>query len=253
MFELEGVEHWYGNTRVLAVDSWRAAAGEPGCSPVRRQRQVHAAARPRRPHHADARAGGRRRSDLGTLARGRATAGAAARSGSCRSGCIWSGTPGLRQPAPCADARRAPVRRRAHPRDARGGARRRPRAPVSARTVAGTGAARGDRACVINRPALVLADEPTANLDDAHATAALELLRTQAQEAGQRWSWPRTTPACDRSSRTCTRCRPRGARGAAMSRRAAPRRISPKRVSAEGSPVSHASLVSARGAPTSWA
>jgi putative ABC transport system ATP-binding protein len=37
---------------------------------------------------------------------------------------------------------------------------------------------------VINRPALVLADEPTANLDDAHAAAALELLRAQAQEAG---------------------------------------------------------------------
>src|SRR5512139_3553882 len=28
MFELEDVEHWYGATRVLAVASWRAAAGE---------------------------------------------------------------------------------------------------------------------------------------------------------------------------------------------------------------------------------
>jgi putative ABC transport system ATP-binding protein len=37
---------------------------------------------------------------------------------------------------------------------------------------------------VVNRPALVLADEPTANLDDAHAAAALELLRSQAMEAG---------------------------------------------------------------------
>lgn len=37
---------------------------------------------------------------------------------------------------------------------------------------------------VVNRPALVLADEPTANLDDAHAAAALELLRMQALEAG---------------------------------------------------------------------
>jgi putative ABC transport system ATP-binding protein len=37
---------------------------------------------------------------------------------------------------------------------------------------------------VVNRPALVLADEPTANLDDAHAAQALELLRGQAVEAG---------------------------------------------------------------------
>jgi len=28
MFELDGVEHWYGTTRVLAVDSWHVGAGE---------------------------------------------------------------------------------------------------------------------------------------------------------------------------------------------------------------------------------
>jgi putative ABC transport system ATP-binding protein len=37
---------------------------------------------------------------------------------------------------------------------------------------------------VVNRPALLLADEPTANLDDGHAAQALELLRGQAIEAG---------------------------------------------------------------------
>jgi ABC-type lipoprotein export system ATPase subunit len=39
---------------------------------------------------------------------------------------------------------------------------------------------------VVNRPALLLADEPTANLDDAHAAAALQLLRSQAIDAGGR-------------------------------------------------------------------
>ena len=37
---------------------------------------------------------------------------------------------------------------------------------------------------VVNRPALLLADEPTANLDDAHAADALELLRAQALASG---------------------------------------------------------------------
>ena len=37
---------------------------------------------------------------------------------------------------------------------------------------------------VVNRPALVLADEPTANLDDLHASAALELLRAQCLASG---------------------------------------------------------------------
>jgi len=33
---------------------------------------------------------------------------------------------------------------------------------------------------VVNKPRLILADEPTSNLDDANATAALDLLRAQA-------------------------------------------------------------------------
>ena len=37
---------------------------------------------------------------------------------------------------------------------------------------------------VVNRPAVLLADEPTAALDDEHAARALELLRAQALEAG---------------------------------------------------------------------
>lgn len=37
---------------------------------------------------------------------------------------------------------------------------------------------------VINRPQLLLADEPTSNLDDARCTQALELLQTQAQNCG---------------------------------------------------------------------
>ncbi|HVL58427.1 MAG TPA: ATP-binding cassette domain-containing protein [Burkholderiaceae bacterium] len=37
---------------------------------------------------------------------------------------------------------------------------------------------------LINRPTVILADEPTANLDDAQAEQTLELLRARAREAG---------------------------------------------------------------------
>ena len=37
---------------------------------------------------------------------------------------------------------------------------------------------------VMNRPKLLIADEPTSNLDDAHAMAALDLLEAQAAECG---------------------------------------------------------------------
>ncbi len=36
----------------------------------------------------------------------------------------------------------------------------------------------------MNRPKLLLADEPTANLDDAHCGQALDLLEAQARECG---------------------------------------------------------------------
>jgi putative ABC transport system ATP-binding protein len=37
---------------------------------------------------------------------------------------------------------------------------------------------------VMNRPQLLIADEPTSNLDDAHCAAALDLLEAQAAECG---------------------------------------------------------------------
>jgi putative ABC transport system ATP-binding protein len=37
---------------------------------------------------------------------------------------------------------------------------------------------------VVNRPQLLLADEPTSNLDDAHCTLALDLLESQARACG---------------------------------------------------------------------
>jgi ABC-type lipoprotein export system ATPase subunit len=37
---------------------------------------------------------------------------------------------------------------------------------------------------LVNNPKLILADEPTSSLDDAHASAVVELLKSQAEKIG---------------------------------------------------------------------
>jgi putative ABC transport system ATP-binding protein len=186
MFELEGVEHWYGSTRVLAVAAWRAAAGEAwllagpsgsgkstllnvlaGLIVPARGRVVVAGTDLRRLSPA-ARDHWRGRA-VGLVPQRLHLVGAISVADNLRLAQTLAGTP----------ADEARVRRMLEAVNVGDLARRYPR-ELSQGQAQRVAIARA----VINRPALLLADEPTANLDDEHAAAALGLLRAQAQEAG---------------------------------------------------------------------
>ena len=53
---------------------------------------------------------------------------------------------------------------------------------------------------LVNRPKLLLADEPTGNLDPSHAGTAMERIREGCREAGPRSSSSATIPRCSRDS-----------------------------------------------------
>ena len=182
MFSLTGIAHRYGNTTVLHVDQWRAGAGEhwllAGASGSGKTTALHILAALTTPTTGTVIVGG---TDLGGL------------SGSARD--RWRGrnvglvpqrlhlvgaldvADNLRLAQYLAGVPNDPQRIRTMLESVGVAdlARRYPR-ELSQGQAQRVAIARS----VINRPALVLADEPTANLDDAHAAGALELLRAQA-------------------------------------------------------------------------
>jgi len=186
MFSLSGIEHRYGATTVLHVDAWSAGAGEhwllAGASGSGKTTLLHILAGLTTPTLGTVIVSG---TDLGTLSgaardrwRGRTVGivpqrlhlvGALDARDNLRLAQYLAGLPD--DPARVRDLLDAVgVADLAHrfPRELSQG---------QAQRVAIARA-------VVNRPALVLADEPTANLDDAHAARALLLLRTQALANG---------------------------------------------------------------------
>jgi putative ABC transport system ATP-binding protein len=186
MFELTGIEHRYGNVRVLAVPSWRAQAGEQwllaGPSGSGKSTLLHILAGLATPSAGRVVVAGQ---DLAALAggardrwRGRHVGlvpqklhlvGAVNVFDNLRLARTMAGLP-------VDEARIRALLEAVQVADL---ARRRP-GELSQGQAQRVAIARA----VVNRPALLLADEPTANLDDASAAAALELLRAQAREAG---------------------------------------------------------------------
>jgi putative ABC transport system ATP-binding protein len=186
MFSLDGIEHRYGAATVLRVDTWSAGAGEhwllAGASGSGKTTLLHVLAGLTTPTLGTVIVSG---TDLGTLSgaardrwRGRTVGivpqrlhlvGALDVRDNLRVAQYLAGLPD--DPARVRDLLDsvgvADLARR-FPRELSQG---------QAQRVAIARA-------VVNRPALVLADEPTANLDDAHAARALELLRTQALANG---------------------------------------------------------------------
>jgi putative ABC transport system ATP-binding protein len=186
VFELTGIDHRYGSERAVRIDSWRAAAGDQwllaGPSGSGKTTLLHILAGLTTPTSGRVVVGG---TDVGTL------------SGSARD--RWRGrTVGvvpqrlhliaaLDVAANLALAQHLaglPVDgdRIRELLQAVGIAELSHRFP---RTLSHGQAQRvAISRAAVNRPALLLADEPTANLDDAHAAAALELLRGQAIATG---------------------------------------------------------------------
>jgi ABC-type lipoprotein export system ATPase subunit len=186
MFELTGIEHRYGATRVLDVPAWRAQSGEAwllaGPSGSGKSTLLHILAGLTRPSRGRVVVAG---TDVGALSaytldrwRGRTVGlvpqrlhliGAVRVVDNLRLAQTLAGLPvdDARIVALLEAVQVAELKHR-YPRELSQGQAQR---VAIARSV-------------VNRPALVLADEPTANLDDAHAATALELLRMQALEAG---------------------------------------------------------------------
>ena len=186
MFELKDIDHRYGGTRVLAVDRWSVAAGEhwlvAGPSGSGKTTLLHILAGLTVPTAGRVAVGG---VDLASLRgaaldrwRGRSVGlvpqrlhlvGALDVLGNLRLARYLAGLPD--------DPARA--RGLLQAMGVGGLARRMPR-QLSQGQAQRVAVARA----VINHPALLLADEPTASLDDAHAQATLDLLRAQARAVG---------------------------------------------------------------------
>ena len=186
MFSLTGLAHRYGDATVLRVDQWQAEAGEhwllAGASGSGKTTALHVLAALTTPTTGIVIVGG---TDLGGL------------SGAARD--RWRGrnvglvpqrlhlvgaldvADNLRLAQYLAGARddSARVRILLESVGVADLARRYPR-ELSQGQAQRVAVARA----VVNRPALVLADEPTANLDDAHAAATLDLLRAQCLASG---------------------------------------------------------------------
>ena len=182
MFVLAGIEHRYGAATVLRIEEWRAAAGEhwllAGPSGSGKTTLLHILAALTRPTAGTVVVGG---ADLATL------------EGGARD--RWRGrTVGL-VPQRLHLVGALDVRDNLRLAQYLAGVPEDPGRVIELLEAVGVGdlARRFPRELsqgqaqrvaiarsVVNRPALVLADEPTANLDDTHAAGALELLRAQA-------------------------------------------------------------------------
>ena len=186
MLELRGVRHAYNGRTAVAVEEWTAGAGEEwlvsGPSGCGKTTLLHILAGLLRPGAGEARVAGQRLSALGGAALDRFRA--------RHVGIVFQrlhliGALTVRQNLLLAQslAGFAPSPARAAEMLESLGIADRMNARPHALSHGQAQRAALARA-LINRPALLLADEPTSNLDDANAARAIELLRGAARDRG---------------------------------------------------------------------
>jgi putative ABC transport system ATP-binding protein len=186
MISIEGLRHRYGDRQVLALDAWRAAVGEHwlvlGASGSGKTTLLGVLGGLLRPSEGRVTVAGQ---DLASLSEPALDRFRGRHVGFVPQKLHLVGSLGVEDNLVLAQYLAGLPQDRARAREVLGALGLAERAAARPAELSHGQAQRVAVArAVINRPGLILADEPTSNLDDAHCAQAIELLESQAAACG---------------------------------------------------------------------